>query len=98
MPQGWSVVGDGARLTLLTDTEVFGFAKQRRAPPRRAGLARETFLAELAVNDLVVHVEHGIARFAGLVRKRINGHEQEYLELRYAQGDRLSCPQTRSTA
>ncbi len=92
LPQGWTLGRDGVILTLLTDTEVFGFTKQRRAPPRRAGAAREAFLAELAVNDLVVHVEHGIARFAGLVQKRIDGHEQEYLELRYAEGDRLFVP------
>ena len=92
LPQGWALGRDGTLLTLLTDAEVFGFTKQRRAPPRRVGAAREAFLAELAVNDLVVHVEHGIARFAGLVQKRIDGHEQEYLELRYAEGDRLFVP------
>ena len=36
LPHGWTVGEDGAGLTLLTDAEVFGFSKQRRAPPRRA--------------------------------------------------------------
>ncbi len=92
LPQGWSLRrgGDGS-LTLLTDAEVFGFVKQRRLT-RAAAARREAFLAELSVGDLVVHVEHGIARFAGLTRLQPEGHEREYMELRYAEGDRLFVP------
>jgi transcription-repair coupling factor (superfamily II helicase) len=82
---------DGGNLTVLTDTEVFGFTKQRRLPPRRAA-GREALLAELAPGDFVVHVEHGIARFAGLTNLSPDGHEREYLELHYAAGDRLFVP------
>jgi transcription-repair coupling factor (superfamily II helicase) len=91
LPHGWSVGEEGAGLTLLTDAEVFGFSKQRRAPPRR-GSSREAFLADLEAGSYVVHIEHGIARFAGLVRRAIDGAEREYLELQYADGDRLYVP------
>jgi len=91
MPQGWILQDEAVPFTLLTDSEVFGFAKQRRLAPRRAA-HREAFLAELSPGDYVVHIEHGIARFAGLTRKTLDGHEREYLELRYAQGDRLFVP------
>jgi transcription-repair coupling factor (superfamily II helicase) len=91
LPQGWVLQDGGASLTLLTDSEVFGFAKQRRLAPRRFA-HREAFLAELAPGDYVVHIEHGIARFAGLTHKTLDGNEREYLELRYAQGDRLFVP------
>jgi len=91
LPHGWSVGEEGAGLTLLTDAEVFGFSKQRRAPPRR-GSSREAFLADLEAGSYVVHIEHGIARFAGLVRRGIDGAEREYLELQYADGDRLYVP------
>jgi transcription-repair coupling factor (superfamily II helicase) len=91
LPHGWSVGEDGAGLTLLTDAEVFGFSKQRRAPPRK-GAARDTFLADLTAGEYVVHIEHGIARFAGLVRKDVGGNEHEFLELQYADGDRLYVP------
>ena len=67
LAHGWSVGEEGAGLTLLTDAEVFGFSKQRRAPPRR-GASRSAFLADLKPGEFVVHIEHGIARFAGLVR------------------------------
>ncbi len=91
LPGGWRLTADSYDLTLLTDTEIFGFTKQRRALPRR-GIDRQAFLAALAAGDHVVHVEHGIARFAGLVRLTFDGHEREYLELHYAEGDRLFVP------
>ena len=91
LPHGWAVGEEGTGLTLLTDAEVFGFSKQRRAPPRR-GSSREAFLADLEAGSYVVHVEHGIAKFAGLVRRGIDGAEREYLELQYADGDRLYVP------
>jgi transcription-repair coupling factor (superfamily II helicase) len=91
LPAGWRFADDGADLTLVTDAEVFGFAKQRRRAPRK-GISREAFLADLSPGDYVVHIDHGIARFAGLVRMAVDEHEREYLELHYAEGDRLFVP------
>jgi transcription-repair coupling factor (superfamily II helicase) len=91
LAHGWSVGEAGAGLTLLTDAEVFGFSKQRRAPPRK-GASREAFLADLEPDQYVVHIEHGIAKFAGLVRRGVDGGEREYLELHYSDGDRLYVP------
>jgi transcription-repair coupling factor (superfamily II helicase) len=91
LPEGWRFVSDETTTTLITDTEVFGFVKQRRAPPRRS-LNREAFLAELVPGSYLVHIDHGIARFEGLLQKVVDGHEREYLELRYAEGDRLFVP------
>ncbi len=91
LPAGWHLSEDGVDLALITDTEVFGFVKQRRRTPRR-GVNREAFLAELSPGDYVVHVDHGIARFAGLVRMAVDEHEREYLELHYAEGDKLFVP------
>jgi len=91
LPHGWSLTTDaGARLVLLTDAEVFGFAKQRRAPPRTA--AGAAFQFELTPGDYAVHIEHGIGRFAGLVQRSMDGVRREYLELQYAGGDRLYVP------
>jgi transcription-repair coupling factor (superfamily II helicase) len=91
LPHGWTVGEQGTGITLLTDAEVFGFTKQRRAPPRR-GASREAFLADLTPGEYVVHIEHGIAKFAGLVRRTVGDSEREYLELQYADGDRLFVP------
>ena len=90
LAEGWRLM-EGATLTLLTDSEVFGFVKQRRAPPRKA-VNREAFLAELVPGGYVVHIDHGIAKFVGLVHRTVDGAEREYLELHYAEGDRLFVP------
>lgn len=78
-------------LTLVTDTELFGFRRQRRAVRRREAV-RPDLLADLEVGCYLVHAEHGIARFGGLVRRKVGGVEREYLELQYAEGDRLYVP------
>ena len=88
---GWVLDREDGPLALISDREVFGFAKQRRAE-RRPVRGREAFLSELSPGDYIVHVEHGIAVFAGLTRRTADGVQREYLELRYAEGDRLFVP------
>ncbi len=90
LSEGWNLAGDTS-LTLLADAEVFGFVKQRRTAPRQH-VNREAFLAELIPGTYVVHIDHGIAKFHGLVQRTVDGHEREYLELHYAEGDRLFVP------
>jgi transcription-repair coupling factor (superfamily II helicase) len=91
LAEGWRLAEDGLDLALVTDTEVFGFAKQRRSAPRKS-INREAFLAELTPGVYVVHIDHGIGRFAGVVHMAVDGHEREYLELHYAEADKLFVP------
>jgi transcription-repair coupling factor (superfamily II helicase) len=86
--EGWVMAN---QTHLLTDAEVFGFIKQRRLVRRRPVPHRQ-FLIELTPDDYVVHVEHGIARFAGVVRLGNSNGEKEYLLLKYAAGDKLYVP------
>jgi transcription-repair coupling factor (superfamily II helicase) len=104
--EGW--VADELGLALFTDSEIFGWTKQRRAAPRRsearrAGAdraAREAFVADLQPGDLVVHVDHGIGRYAGLVQTILGAQDAqderaghaEYLLINYAAGDNLYVP------
>ena len=92
LPHGWRLTVSAPPITLLTDAEVFGFVKQRRRAPRAGSSSRAAFLAQLSPGDYVVHTEHGIARFVGLVQRTIGDVEREYLELRYAQSDKLFVP------
>jgi transcription-repair coupling factor (superfamily II helicase) len=105
--EGW--VSDELGLEVFTDSEIFGWTKQRRSAPlrrvatERAAAARDSFIADLALGDLVVHVDHGIARYGGLVRTPVGatpgqeaglelpGHA-EFLLLHYAEGDNLYVP------
>ncbi len=82
---------------VLTDAEIFGFRKRRRPVRPRHGVRAE-LLESLEVGDYVVHAEHGIARYGGLVRRVADGVEREYLELQYAEGDRLYVPADQAEA
>ncbi len=80
-------------VTLLTDAELFGWSRPK---PRRLSKARtttpEAFFSDLAVGDYVVHIDHGIGVFRGLVRLNLNGPEREFLQIEYAHGDTLYVP------
>jgi len=86
--EGWVMNND---TYLFTDAEIFGFIKQRRLMKRRP-VPHHKVSIELVPGDYVVHVEHGIAKFAGVTTMSINGSEKEYLVLLYAAGDRLYVP------
>ncbi len=90
LSEGWCTGGARSDI-VLTDVELFGFVKKRRAVSRRP-VRSEAFLSELAPGDYVVHVDHGVAKFGGLTRLNLDGGEREYLVLHYAAGDRLYVP------
>ncbi len=81
----------GETFALISDEEVFGLRRTRRPQRRRRGIT-PNLLTTLQPGDSVVHIDHGIARFAGLTRRTADGVEREYLELEYAEGDRLYVP------
>ncbi|MDE2765708.1 MAG: transcription-repair coupling factor, partial [Chloroflexota bacterium] len=97
-PGGWRLresVDDGAPvlLTLLSDADLFGAVKRRPARPRRSPAPSHSLLVEeLSPGQLVVHVDHGVARFAGTRPMENGGAGREYLVLEYAEGDRLYVP------
>ncbi len=82
-----------AILSFLTDAELFGWGKPKpRRPQRPRAMAPEAFFADVKPGDYVVHIEHGIGRFKGLVKMALGDGEREYLLLEYDQGDQLYVP------
>src|SRR5205823_5770468 len=103
LASGWRLPQFGqSELVLLTDAELFGrssaLRRQTQGPSRRsnaadaAAILREKMLLELQPGDYVVHVEHGIAKYGGLVKMVREGVEREYMFLQYAENDRLYVP------
>jgi transcription-repair coupling factor (superfamily II helicase) len=89
LTEGWQL-GD---LYLITDSEIFGW--ERPSPRPRVRAAAETpeaLYADLQPGDHVVHVDHGVGRFAGLVQRQLEGHEREFLVVEYDGGDNLFVP------
>ncbi|MEF3274583.1 MAG: transcription-repair coupling factor [Chloroflexus sp.] len=83
------------RLTLLTDSEIFGIRQRRSLSERRRKASvvdRNAFLRSLKPGDYVVHIEHGIAIFDGMIRRTVGEVEREYLVLRYAGEDKIYVP------
>ena len=85
-----SIQNPDSKCALLTDREIFTL--------RKAGKERSVqklaldFLTSLSAGDFVVHMEHGIGRFEGMTQKMIDETVREYLELTYAEGDKLFIP------
>jgi len=82
-----------AGVAVVTEAEIFG--EKTRARKRReesAAPLEEFSLRELRVNDLAVHVDHGIGVYRGLLRRVAAGVEGDFLVLEYAGGDRLFVP------
>ena len=94
--EGWEVEGSDNHppMTLLTDGELFGTVKERRYRPvrNREQLGEDIILSDLIPGSYVVHVDHGVARFAGTTQMEDNGESKEFLVLEYAENDKLYVP------
>jgi transcription-repair coupling factor (superfamily II helicase) len=79
-------------LVVLTEQDLFGARAQRRVVrSARRGLPVER-LAQIAEGDFLVHAEHGIGRYSGLVQLDLRGFAQEFVLVEYAKGDKLYLP------
>ncbi len=80
------------RIALITDALLFGISVNQRRQKKRLqqrdadAIIRD--LNELAIDAPVVHEEHGVGRYLGLVTL----DNQEFLQLEYADGDKLYVP------
>ena len=79
-------------LSLITEDEIFGEKQRRRPGVRRRSVGELLGMQDLRQGDLVVHVDHGIGRYEGLTKLRLEGHTNDYLLIVYRDGDRLYLP------
>jgi transcription-repair coupling factor (superfamily II helicase) len=94
LSEGWILTQPSCPpLHLLTDGEIFGW---RRPEPRRRFMATaespEAAYTDLGIGDYVVHVDHGVGQFLGLVTRAVDGVDRDYLTIEYAEGDQLYVP------
>jgi len=86
---------DDPRIAVLTERQLF---PERASQPRRrkrAGREPEAIirdLGELSEGAPIVHEDHGVGRYRGLVTLDAGGQPGEYLDIEYAKGDRLYVP------
>ncbi|EIM00584.1 transcription-repair coupling factor [Rhodanobacter thiooxydans] len=85
-------------LTVLTERELYGErVRSERERKRRRGAARDPEaiirdLTELTSGAPIVHVDHGVGRYQGLVSMDVGGMDGEFLVIEYAKGDKLYVP------
>jgi transcription-repair coupling factor (superfamily II helicase) len=80
------------KLAVIPDHRLFRRRRSTESAPRlgRRGVLRS--FADLRTGDIVVHEDHGIARFAGFDTKTVAGVTRDYLTLEYAGTDRVFMP------
>ena len=79
-------------LSIITEQDILG---ERIARPQRKRRRAEEFLTEVSAlheGDYVVHLEHGIGQYAGLVALDVHGAPHDCLKVLYQGGDRLFVP------
>jgi transcription-repair coupling factor (superfamily II helicase) len=79
-------------LIVLTEDEALGFRPEGRHRRESRPLQYLTSLADLQDGDFIVHLDHGIGIYRGLVKLTVASEVNDFLELEYQGGDRLYLP------
>ena len=81
----------GIKLAILSEADLTGRRRAHRAPrPRKRDTAG--FFDDLKPGDYVVHHQHGVGRYGGMVKRAIGGVDRDYLLLEYRGDDKLYVP------
>jgi transcription-repair coupling factor (superfamily II helicase) len=84
-----------ARMAFITEAEIYALTARNRSTRAGRRVSSENMLRDLSevkVGDPVVHEQHGIGRYAGLVSLDQGEGVTEFLQLDYAAGDKLYVP------
>nr|WP_224742712.1 transcription-repair coupling factor [Stutzerimonas kunmingensis] len=82
-------------VALVAESPLFGqrvMQRRRREKSRDGGENVIKNLTELREGSPVVHIDHGVGRYQGLVTLEIEGQAQEFLLLQYAEDAKLYVP------
>jgi transcription-repair coupling factor (superfamily II helicase) len=95
-PLDHGVIVNTPLLAIITESQLSGEKIQQRRR-RRKSSAKElenivNNLNELTIGAPVVHQEHGVGRYLGLITLKVGGIDAEFLALEYAGGDKLYVP------
>ena len=82
----------GLQIHVLSEDELFG--ERRLGPRKKRRPPQEEFIRfdELNQDDIVVHREHGLGAYQGLVTLTLKGITNDFLEIHYRGEDKLYVP------
>ncbi len=79
-----------AKLAVIAESDLTGRRRaHRKAKTRRQGT---TTFEDLKSGNYVVHHQHGVGKYEGMVKRSIGGVERDYLLVAYKGGDKLYVP------
>ncbi len=79
-------------LAIITEDEIFGSKYRRKLKPEPKVQTQLLEFEDLKKGDLVVHVDHGIGQYEGLVELKFNGSRNDFLLIVYKDNDKLYLP------
>jgi transcription-repair coupling factor (superfamily II helicase) len=85
------VVMPAVKVAVIAEADFTGRRRAHR-PARARARPTDGFFDDLAPGDYVVHRQHGVARYAGMVTRTVNGASRDYLLLEYRGDDKLYLP------
>ena len=79
------------RFALISESDIYGMNRQKSRARARSGEKISAF-TDLKVGDYVVHENHGVGQFMGVVRLASDGTYRDFLHIRYHGADKLYVP------
>ncbi len=80
------------KLAILCDKDIFLSAKYRKSGKSSSEGRPIKAFTDIRNGDYVVHENHGIGKFLGVVQMEVQGAKSDYLKIRYAGEDLLYIP------
>ncbi|MBF7687181.1 transcription-repair coupling factor [Acinetobacter rathckeae] len=83
------------RLVVISENQLYEHRVMQRRKKRQQEVSEEFLiksLTELSIGSPIVHIDHGVGRYAGLVFLEIDGQEHEFLQLNYAGEAKVYVP------
>jgi len=80
------------KTVFITDQEIFGKERNKRYRLTRRKSEPFSTIMDISSGDYVVHIDHGIGIYRGIINLTVKGVKQDYLLIKYAQGDKLYVP------
>ncbi len=95
-----SATDPSRKIRIITESDFYAYHTNRSAHARNAKRfkkqERVSEAADIQPGDFVVHVEHGVGKYLGLVETTFSGRSMEVLSIEYAKGEKVYLPVTQA--
>lgn len=95
-----SAIDPARKILIVTESDFYAYHINRSAHARTAKRfqkqERVSEAADIQPGDFVVHVEHGVGKYLGIVETLFSGKSMEVLAIEYAKGEKVYLPVTQA--